>query len=174
MVPNPLEIVFQAYCPPIYLNLNNLLLGDALGENKPVPNCRIIAFQKRRNHGFGLKLKAATGETIMVDTSGHLFSYAEQSKTVGGLLFLMKDHSQTLEKHILRLLTLANAKKQVQGRGGNPTAEYYLIHHSQKQRRGKREVVGVVQRVCKNRWIFVLANETYGTSAVDYCYLDSI
>ena len=171
--PDPLEIVFQAYCPPIYLNINNII-GDALHEKRPVPNCRIVPYQKRRKRGFGLNILSEKGETIHIDTAGLHFSYAEQSRTFGSILFLMREHSHLLAKHILRLLNSPNANKQIKSREEDLSGRYFLIHNSQKQRRGKREVVGVVRQICKKRFVFVLVNDMYKTPCVQYCYLDSI
>ena len=172
LLPNRLEILFQAHSKPLYLSGNNLL-GDVLGESSAIPNERIVARQKRGKKGrYFFFLWDRDGNYLPMNLCRD-YPYAAQCRVDGAIQFARQYNPSVLSKHISRLVTSSDARKQVSGRECDGGGEYFLIHNNNGRTKSKREVVGVARYVSKTKLVFAHFNDQYGTMDVDFCICDN-
>jgi uncharacterized protein Veg len=171
LLPGHLEIVFQAFCPPLFLSLNNLL-GCVLNEPQAVPNNRMFARNRRRKTGFHFEVQPSGDNDNSIPFLGRRFQNRHQCLTEGSLLFCANKDVISSSKFIGRLLQKNNAKRQTDVRAGNPSGEYFLLHNNNGRTKSKRSVIAVVKQITSSRYVVALVNETYGTETMDYFYID--
>jgi hypothetical protein len=166
IMPDPLEILFQAYCKPLYLSINNLL-GSVLGETNAVPNRRIVATRKKGGV-FQFQLHTTSGEIISA-TDPKKYTYATQCKVNGALLLAMRQNPEEMSRYLSRLIASKEGNTQIKSR----ESHYYLIHNNNGRTKSKRSVVGIVRPIAHNRFVFVLMDDDYRTESMEFYFFNS-
>ena len=114
LLPNFLEVAFQAYCPPLYLSLNNLL-GSMMGEANAVSNKRIVTETHGKGKFYSLKILDAGLTCVTYHHYQKRYTFARDCRTDGILDMARTLHPNILAKTLSRLLQSPAVERQLAG-----------------------------------------------------------
>ena len=169
ILPDPLEIVFQAFCPPLYLSLPNLL-GDIIGESVSLPKRR-IKVQKKRRKGFRFSILDKQMKEIAAPAPISTYSCPCECRMNESLRFAIHHGVVVLSRYIFKLIDDPLAKKQLEHRDTSSRTEYLLVHCNDRRTKSKRQVVAVVTILNTMTVAFVLTNDKYKTERMEFVLL---